>query len=171
MAGVKDVPALMGQPAPVNVTPGYFGPGPLGGGNTLDKAERLLSQIDSILGKVQAIRSNPVVKAVLPAPELPLTLPAPSPTGPQTTGPQSRSDLGIQPQAHTAPPPAIPALNVEGAKAVIADLFKQLEEKDEKTKAMTLGEILSRYKSPLTKGIIEGMLLQQLENDLPRLIK
>jgi len=172
LAGVKDVPVLMGQ-APGTSVPGtsFLGPGPLGGGNTLDKVERLLSQIDSILGRVQAIRSNPIVKAALPRPEMPLTLPIPSPTGPATSGPQPQTGPAIQPQAHTLPSPAAPALNVEGAKLAIAELFKKLEESGEGTKAMTLQEILNRYKSPLTKGIVEGMLLQELENNLPRLIK
>lgn len=165
LAGARLIPS-----AESGLAPQPLGIEPTGGLNlgSLDTIERVLMQIDSILGHVEHIRGG--VSAITQKKIGPVNSPpADTPiirTEPQPSPPQSTTETKIE-----AEPMKKPELSDEGTKAVLADLMKELETAPADIKEKTIGSLLGDYKSDLKRPFVEQLVINLLKKHFDRLIK
>lgn len=158
LSGMKEVPVL-GAPPVEN----SFGGSNLGG-NTLDKVERILTQVNGILNQASVLRNNSLIKNAGQKTETPVL---------QETPPMGNNPMAYPPITAT-PPPQVPKkieLNEEEAKKMLSSLMQKLASANKETKNMTLGRVFEIYNNPVTRGIVENMVNEELKTSLPSLIK
>lgn len=153
-------------------------------GGTLDKLNQLLGGANQMLENIERIRSNKMVQGLVSAkPAVTPATPASFTAQPQAATTPAAAPLPPPPEhpgeAKPAPAPIAktvqlipqPEFNEAGAKELLAEFMAQIDTAGDSTKKLTLAEISEMYKGIISKGVVESVVIANLQANYKRLLK